>query len=99
MLNGWRVERERVVVEILTIIMLTPTGWIGLGYGFGVEQLNKPTQLYSAKTNLTQINPTQPNQSQPKSTQQTQPQQTQPNSTQLNPSYLHDIASNSAHWI
>ena len=32
-----RVDRERVV-EILTIIMLTQIGWIGLGYGFGVEQ-------------------------------------------------------------
>ena len=31
------VERER---EILTIIMLTPTRWIGLGYGFEVEQFS-----------------------------------------------------------
>ena len=35
------VESSRVV-EILTIIMLTPTGRIGLGYGFGVEQLKLP---------------------------------------------------------
>ena len=33
-----RLSRESRVVEILTIIMLTPTRWIGLGYGFGVEQ-------------------------------------------------------------
>ena len=37
------VERvESRVIEILTIIMLTATGWIGLGYGFGVEQF-KPS--------------------------------------------------------
>ena len=38
-LNGWREResRESSRVEILTIIMLAPTGWIGLGYGFGVE--------------------------------------------------------------
>ena len=36
-------SRERVVEssrEILTIIMLTPTRLIGLGYGFGVEQFD-----------------------------------------------------------
>ena len=26
---------------ILTITMLTPTGWVGLGYGFGVEQFRE----------------------------------------------------------
>ena len=33
-LTGGTAERERVVVEILTIMMLTQTGCIGLGYGF-----------------------------------------------------------------
>ena len=38
-LTGGVVGSRVVVVEILTIIMLTPTWRIGLGYGFGVEQL------------------------------------------------------------
>ena len=41
---------SRVVVEILTIIMLTPTGWIGLGYGFGVEQLKEEEKEDIANT-------------------------------------------------
>ena len=38
------VENSRV--EILTIIRLTPTGWIGLGYGFGVEQFKMIMTIY-----------------------------------------------------
>ena len=48
-----RVSSSRVESrEILTIMMLTPTGWIGLGYGFGVEQLNADirSEVKSLKT-------------------------------------------------
>ena len=32
----WSSRESKETVEILTIIMLIPTRWIGLGYGFGV---------------------------------------------------------------
>ena len=62
MLNGWSSSSSRVV-EILTIIMLTPTGQIGLGYGFGVEQLSWSQSLEVAEFELTPHN--QPNSANP----------------------------------